>query len=119
VYHVPCLWRLLHSCTFFFLPSRGFGRSTGFRRWQADLCCSQAIRFLDEGFGVSLGWNYLREFELFPRGPPLAGSLPRVELISSFRPVQWTVTLPVELTAAGITVQYWTGGVPIAGWITM
>nr|CRX78983.1 hypothetical protein ls5930a1_00058 [Leucosporidium scottii] len=51
-----------------------------------------AIRFLDEGFGVSLGWNYL---------------------------LQWTVTLPVELTAAGITVQYWTGGVPIAGWITI
>ncbi|ORY78860.1 APC amino acid permease [Leucosporidium creatinivorum] len=51
-----------------------------------------AIRFLDEGFGVSLGYNYL---------------------------LQWTVTLPVELTAAGITVQYWTGGVPIAGWITI
>ncbi|ORY78861.1 amino-acid permease inda1 [Leucosporidium creatinivorum] len=51
-----------------------------------------AIRFLDEGFGVSLGYNYL---------------------------LQWTVVLPLELTAAGITVQYWTGSVPIAAWITI
>lgn len=50
-----------------------------------------AVRFLDPGFGMALGYNYL---------------------------FQWMVTLPVELTAAGITVQYWTGDVPIAAWIT-
>lgn len=30
-----------------------------------------------------------------------------------------TVVLPLEITAAGITVQYWTSDVPIAVWITV
>jgi len=34
---------------------------------------------------------------------------------------QWAVVLPLEITAAGITVQYWEGAqqVPIAAWITI
>jgi yeast amino acid transporter len=33
--------------------------------------------------------------------------------------LQWAVTLPVELTAAGFTMQYWTKDVPIAVWMTV
>merc|ERR1712072_701136 len=53
-----------------------------------------AVRFLDPGFGMALGWNYW---------------------------AQWAVVLPLEITAAGITVQYWEGAqkVPIAAWITI
>lgn len=51
-----------------------------------------AVRFLDPGFGMALGWNYL---------------------------LQWVVVLPLEITVAGITVQYWTDSVPIAAWITI
>ncbi|GAA5975183.1 hypothetical protein JCM11641_004384 [Rhodosporidiobolus odoratus] len=53
-----------------------------------------AVRFLDPGFGMALGWNYF---------------------------AQWAVVLPVEITAAGITVQYWdkAAAVPIAAWITV
>lgn len=34
--------------------------------------------------------------------------------------LQWAVVLPLEITVAGITVQYWekAAGVPIAAWIT-
>lgn len=34
---------------------------------------------------------------------------------------QWAVVLPLEITAAGITVQYWekAASVPIAVWITV
>ncbi|GAA6058864.1 hypothetical protein JCM10212_002808 [Sporobolomyces blumeae] len=53
-----------------------------------------AVRFLDPGFGMALGWNYF---------------------------AQWAVVLPLEITAAGITVQYWekAASVPIAVWITV
>ncbi|GEM08303.1 amino acid transmembrane transporter [Rhodotorula toruloides] len=53
-----------------------------------------AVRFLDPGFGMALGWNYF---------------------------AQWAVVLPLEITAAGITVQYWPAAadVPIAAWITV
>ncbi|GAA5846736.1 hypothetical protein JCM5353_006676 [Sporobolomyces roseus] len=53
-----------------------------------------AVRFLDPGFGMALGWNYF---------------------------AQWAVVLPLEITAAGITVQYWeaAANVPIAVWITV
>ena len=35
--------------------------------------------------------------------------------------LQWAVTLPLELTAAGFTIQYWDSQktVPIAVWITI
>lgn len=32
---------------------------------------------------------------------------------------QWLVTLPLEITAAGIVVSYWTNTVPQAAWITI
>ncbi|KAL8279947.1 hypothetical protein RQP46_007528 [Phenoliferia psychrophenolica] len=53
-----------------------------------------AVRFLDSGFGMALGWNYL---------------------------ILWFVVLPLEITVAGITVQYWqaAASVPIAVWITV
>ncbi|GAA6041879.1 hypothetical protein JCM8097_004527 [Rhodosporidiobolus ruineniae] len=53
-----------------------------------------AVRFLDPGFGMALGWNYF---------------------------AQWAVVLPLEITAAGITVQYWekAAAVPISAWITI
>lgn len=53
-----------------------------------------AVRFIDPGMGMALGWNYF---------------------------AQWAVVLPLEITAAGITVQYWEGAqqVPIAAWITI
>jgi yeast amino acid transporter len=76
-----------------------------------------AIRFLDEGFGVSLGYNYLRASHPPPANRRSLASSPRLPLLPP--PVQWVVVLPLELTAAGITVQYWTDKVPIAGWITV
>ncbi|GAA5902299.1 hypothetical protein JCM6882_000495 [Rhodosporidiobolus microsporus] len=53
-----------------------------------------AVRFLDPGFGMALGWNYF---------------------------AQWAIVLPLEITAAGITVQYWerAAAVPIAVWMTV
>ncbi|GAA5866545.1 hypothetical protein JCM8547_005451 [Rhodosporidiobolus lusitaniae] len=53
-----------------------------------------AVRFLDPSFGMALGWNYF---------------------------AQWAVVLPLEITAAGITVQYWerAASVHIAVWITI
>ena len=51
-----------------------------------------AGRFLDPSFAFAMGWNYV---------------------------FQWAVVLPLEITVAGTTVQYWTDKVPIAGWITV
>ncbi|GAA6058880.1 hypothetical protein JCM10212_002824 [Sporobolomyces blumeae] len=53
-----------------------------------------AVRFLDPGFGMAMGWNYF---------------------------AQWAVVLPLEITAAGITMQYWekAAAVPIGVWITV
>jgi amino acid transporter len=53
-----------------------------------------AVRFLDPAFAFAMGWNYV---------------------------FQWAITLPLEITVAGETVQYWSGArnVPIAGWITI
>lgn len=53
-----------------------------------------ACRFLDPSLGMALGWNYF---------------------------LQWFVVMPLEITAAGITVQYWEAAarVDIAVWITV
>jgi amino acid transporter len=51
-----------------------------------------ASRFLDPSFAFAMGWNYV---------------------------FQWAVVLPLEITVAGTTVQYWKTGVPIAAWITI
>jgi len=39
-----------------------------------------SVRFLDPAWGFAMGWNYY---------------------------MQWLVVLPLELTAAGITIEYW------------
>ncbi|THV04015.1 APC amino acid permease [Dendrothele bispora CBS 962.96] len=49
-------------------------------------------RFLDPGFAFAMGWNYC---------------------------LQWFVTIPLEITVAATTVQYWTDALPIAAWITI
>ncbi|KAG6810314.1 hypothetical protein H0H92_012468 [Tricholoma furcatifolium] len=51
-----------------------------------------ASRFLDPSFAFAMGWNYW---------------------------LQWAITLPLEISVAGVTVQYWTEKVPIAAWITI
>jgi len=49
-------------------------------------------RFIDEGFGFAMGWNYW---------------------------FQWAVTLPLELVVCGFTVEFWNTGVNLAVWITV
>ncbi|KAL7413890.1 amino-acid permease inda1 [Mrakia frigida] len=50
-------------------------------------------RMVDSSFAFAMGWNYV---------------------------FQWAVVLPLEITVAGTTVQYWTGeSVPIGAWITI
>lgn len=53
-----------------------------------------AVRFLDPSFAFAMGWNYW---------------------------LQWAVTLPLEITVAGTTVQYWDAAknVPLGAWITI
>ncbi|KAF9473602.1 APC amino acid permease [Pholiota conissans] len=52
-----------------------------------------AVRFLDPSFAFAMGWNYV---------------------------FQWAVVLPLEITVAGQTVQYWGMDImPIAGWISI
>lgn len=52
-----------------------------------------AVRFLDPSFAFAMGWNYV---------------------------FQWAVVLPLEITVAGTTVQYWgTDIMPLAAWITI
>lgn len=51
-----------------------------------------AVRFLDPSFAFGMGWNYF---------------------------FQAVAVVPLEITAAGFTVNYWSNNVPIAGWITI
>ncbi|KAF2683292.1 amino-acid permease inda1 [Lentithecium fluviatile CBS 122367] len=51
-----------------------------------------STRFIDPSWGFAMGWNYV---------------------------FQWAIVLPLELTVAGLTVEYWEAGVPIAVWITL
>ncbi|KJA14768.1 hypothetical protein HYPSUDRAFT_208447 [Hypholoma sublateritium FD-334 SS-4] len=52
-----------------------------------------AVRFLDPSFAFSMGWNYV---------------------------FQWAVVLPLEITVAATTVQYWGVDIlPVAAWITI
>jgi len=53
-----------------------------------------SVRFIDPSWGFAMGWNYV---------------------------FQWAVVLPLELTVAGLTVQYWDGAkdMHIAGLITI
>ena len=49
-------------------------------------------RFIDPAWGFAMGWNYA---------------------------MSWLVVLPLELTAAGITVDYWNSGVNVGVFITI
>ncbi|KAI4290604.1 MAG: hypothetical protein L6R35_000102 [Caloplaca aegaea] len=51
-----------------------------------------STRFIDPSWGFAMGWNYV---------------------------FQWAVVLPLELTVAGLTVEYWNSGVSVAVWITV
>lgn len=55
---------------------------------------SYSVRFIDPAWGFAMGWNYA---------------------------INWLIVLPLELTAAGITLQFWEGaqGVRISVWITV
>ena len=49
-------------------------------------------RFLDPAWGFAMGWNYA---------------------------LSWLITIPLELTAAGLVIHYWTTSISIAVWITI
>lgn len=51
-----------------------------------------ATRFLDPAWGFAMGWNYA---------------------------LQWMVTLPLEIVAAAITIQYWNSPISSAVWVTI
>ncbi|KAF1974070.1 amino-acid permease inda1 [Bimuria novae-zelandiae CBS 107.79] len=51
-----------------------------------------STRFIDPSWGFAMGWNYV---------------------------FQWAIVLPLEITVAGLTLDYWPNDVPLAGWITI
>lgn len=51
-----------------------------------------STRFIDPSWGFAMGWNYV---------------------------FQWAIVLPLELTVAGLTVNYWPNNVNLAVWITL
>ncbi|KAL8908337.1 MAG: hypothetical protein Q9207_000865 [Kuettlingeria erythrocarpa] len=51
-----------------------------------------STRFIDPSWGFAMGWNYV---------------------------FQWAIVLPLELTVAGLTVEYWQSGVSVGVWITI
>lgn len=53
-----------------------------------------SARFIDPSWGFAMGWNYV---------------------------IQWAIVLPLEITVAGLTVQYWPGGLAVSNgvWITV
>lgn len=51
-----------------------------------------AVRFLDPSFAMAMGWNYV---------------------------FQWVIVLPLELTVAATTAEYWPTPVSTATWITI
>lgn len=51
-----------------------------------------STRFIDPSWGFAMGWNYV---------------------------FQWAIVLPLEITVAGLTVEYWEAGVHQAAWITL
>ncbi|KAK2055846.1 amino acid permease [Colletotrichum caudatum] len=51
-----------------------------------------SIRFLDPSWGFAMGWNYV---------------------------FQWVIVLPLELTVASFTVQYWNKDISVGVWITV
>ncbi len=53
---------------------------------------SYSSRFLDPAWGFAMGWNYA---------------------------LNWLIVMPLELTAAGLVINYWSTSVNIAVWITV
>jgi yeast amino acid transporter len=51
-----------------------------------------STRFIDPAWGFAMGWNYV---------------------------FQWAIVLPLEITVAAITIEYWETGVSVAVWITV
>lgn len=51
-----------------------------------------SVRFIDPSWGFAMGWNYV---------------------------FQWAIVVPLELTVAGLTVNYWQPGVNNSVWITL
>ncbi|KAL2256038.1 hypothetical protein VTK26DRAFT_2287 [Humicola hyalothermophila] len=51
-----------------------------------------STRFIDPSWGFAMGWNYV---------------------------MQWAIVLPLELTVASFTVQYWNREISVAVWITI
>ena len=51
-----------------------------------------STRFLDPAWGFAMGWNYA---------------------------LNWLVTLPLEIVAASITIQYWGTSISPAAWVTI
>ena len=54
--------------------------------------CLHGSRFLDPAWGFAMGWNYA---------------------------LGWLIVMPLELTAAGLVINYWTTSINIAVWITI
>ncbi|KAL4928839.1 amino acid permease/ SLC12A domain-containing protein [Aspergillus undulatus] len=51
-----------------------------------------STRFIDPSWGFAMGWNYV---------------------------AQWAVIVPLELTVAGLTIDYWEVDISVAVWITV
>ncbi|KAI4211712.1 MAG: hypothetical protein LQ351_005486 [Letrouitia transgressa] len=51
-----------------------------------------SVRFIDEAWGFAMGWDYV---------------------------INWLVVLPFEITAAGITIEFWRDDINIAVWIVV
>lgn len=51
-----------------------------------------SVRFIDPAWGFAMGWNYV---------------------------FQWAITLPTELTVAGLVVDYWGTDTHVSVWITV
>jgi amino acid transporter len=49
-------------------------------------------RFIDPSWGFAMGWNYV---------------------------FQWAIIVPLELTVAGLTIEYWGVDISVAVWITV
>ncbi|KAF2716029.1 amino acid permease [Polychaeton citri CBS 116435] len=53
---------------------------------------SYCVRFIDPSWGFAMGWDYA---------------------------ISWLTTLPFELTAAGLTIQFWNDSINNAVWVTV
>lgn len=72
-----------------------------------------ATRFLDPAWGFAMGWNVS---SLKAWCPLLRKYLLTVRTQYA---LQWMVTLPLEIVAAAITIQYWNSPISPALWVTI